>query len=90
MATTRSGGFGESMMVAPMYSAGFRVTVPAKLRTSSFSFGEGFCHATTVGRASRMPSVPLWTEMTNAVVSYMDEAGMASNGRSFPTATSDA
>lgn len=74
----------DAMMVMLMFNTGFRVTELIELRASSFAFGDGSCRVTTVGKGRKERSVPLWTETSDAVSRYMDEAGIAADGYLFP------
>ena len=74
----------DSMMVMLMFNTGFRVTELVELRASSFSFGDGGCRVTTIGKGRKERSVPLWPETSDAVAAYMDEAGIAGDAYLLP------
>jgi site-specific recombinase XerD len=74
----------DSMMVTLMFNTGFRITEIVELRASSFEFGDGACHVSTVGKGRKERSVPLWPDTSAAVSAYMDEAGIEGDAYLFP------
>ena len=74
----------DAMMVMLMFNTGFRVTETVELRASSFEFGDGSSRVTTVGKGNKERSVPIWAETADAVVAYMEEAGVSGDGYLFP------